>query len=67
MELIRREGRIDAQEMWRTFNCGIGLVIIVPASDADGVLKKLRLLKEKAYLIGEIVKRGKENQGVVIR
>ena len=53
--------------MWRTFNCGIGLVIIVPASDADGVLKKLRLLKEKAYLIGEIVKRGKENQGVVIR
>jgi phosphoribosylformylglycinamidine cyclo-ligase len=53
--------------MRRTFNCGIGLVIIVPASEADGVLKKLRLLKEKAYLIGEIVKRGKGDQGVVIR
>lgn len=67
MELIRREGRIDAQEMWRTFNCGIGLVFIVKSSDAGRVLKKLRLLKEKAYLIGEIVKRGKGDQGVFIR
>jgi phosphoribosylaminoimidazole (AIR) synthetase len=67
MELIRKEGRIDDEEMRRTFNCGIGLVIIVPSSDAGRVLKKLRGLKEKAYLIGEIVKRGKGDHGVIIK
>ena len=67
MELIKREGRIEDEEMRRTFNCGIGLVIIVPASDAGRVLKKLRGLKEKAYLIGEIVKRGKGDHGVIIK
>ncbi len=67
MELIRKEGRIEDEEMRRTFNCGIGLVIIVPASDAGRVLKKLRGLKEKAYLIGEIVKRGKGDHGVIIK
>jgi phosphoribosylformylglycinamidine cyclo-ligase len=53
--------------MRRTFNCGIGLVSIVPSSDAGRVLKKLRGLKEKAYLIGEIVKRGKGDHGVIIK
>ncbi len=67
MELIRQVGRIDDEEMRRTFNCGIGLVVIVKSSDAGSVLKKLRLLKEKAYLIGAIVKRGKGDQGVIIR
>ncbi len=67
LELIKKEGRIDDEEMRRTFNCGIGLVIIVKSSDAGRVLKKLRLLKEKAYLIGEIVKRGKGDQGVIVR
>ena len=65
MELIKREGRIDAQEMWRTFNCGIGLVLIVPAADAGRVLKRLRALGEKAYLIGEIAKRRK-GDGTII-
>jgi phosphoribosylformylglycinamidine cyclo-ligase len=67
MELIERDGRIDAQEMRRTFNCGIGLVIVVSASDAGRVLKKLRGFKEKAYHIGEIIKRGKSDHGVIIK
>jgi phosphoribosylformylglycinamidine cyclo-ligase len=67
MELIKREGRIDDKEMRRTFNCGIGLVIVVRASDAGRVLKKLNRLKEKAYLVGEIEKRGKNGHGVIIK
>jgi phosphoribosylformylglycinamidine cyclo-ligase len=67
MELIKREGRIEDNEMRRTFNCGIGLVIVVRASDASRVLKKLSRLKEKACLIGEIEKRGKGCHGVIIK
>lgn len=67
MELIRRDGHIGADEMRRTFNCGIGLVIIVKSSDADRVLKRLRGLGERAYLIGEIIKRGKAGNGVIIK
>ena len=66
MELIKREGRIDDEEMRRTFNCGIGLVLIVSAADAGRVLKKLRALGEKAYLIGEIAKRKKGKGAVVV-
>jgi len=66
MELIEREGRIDKEEMWRTFNCGIGLVLVVSADGAGRVLKRLRLLGENAYAIGEIERRGRGQNGVVI-
>jgi phosphoribosylformylglycinamidine cyclo-ligase len=42
--------------MYRDFNMGIGMILVVPAKQADGVMKKARKLGEKAYLIGEIVK-----------
>ncbi|MBP8171526.1 MAG: phosphoribosylformylglycinamidine cyclo-ligase, partial [Pseudomonas sp.] len=32
---LQAEGNVDAQEMYRTFNCGIGMVVIVDAADAD--------------------------------
>ena len=66
MELIGREGRIESGEMRRTFNCGIGLVLVVPADSASRVLTRLRQLKETAYPIGEIAKRGKGHHGVII-
>lgn len=66
MELIGREGRIESGEMQRTFNCGIGLVLVVPADSASRVLTRLRQLKETAYPIGEIAKRGKGHHGVII-
>lgn len=66
MELIGREGRIESEEMRRTFNCGIGLVLVVPADSASRVLMRLRQLKETAYPIGEIAKRGKGHHGVII-
>ena len=66
MELIKKDGRIDSGEMRRTFNCGIGLVLVVPADIASRVLTRLRQLRETAYPIGEIAKRGKEHHGVII-
>ena len=53
-EMIRKGGNIPEEEMYRTFNYGIGMVLIIAAKDVDDVLNRLAGLKEKAYLIGEI-------------
>jgi phosphoribosylformylglycinamidine cyclo-ligase len=54
--LIQRKAKIDEEEMYRDFNMGIGMVLAIPAKQADAVIKKAKKLGEKAYLIGEIVK-----------
>jgi phosphoribosylformylglycinamidine cyclo-ligase len=54
--LIQQKAKIDDEEMYRDFNMGIGMVLAVPAKQADTVIKKAKKLGEKAYLIGEIVK-----------
>jgi phosphoribosylformylglycinamidine cyclo-ligase len=53
-ELIREGGNIDELEMYRTFNYGIGMALIVTADDAEEVLLRLSGLGETAYLIGEV-------------
>lgn len=65
-KLIQEGGQIDDSEMARTFNCGIGMVMAVRQTDADAVVKRLRQLKEKAYIIGTITKlKGNEDACVV--
>jgi phosphoribosylformylglycinamidine cyclo-ligase len=54
--LLQQKAGVDDEEMYRDFNMGIGMILVVPAKQADGVMKKARQLGEKAYLIGEIVK-----------
>ena len=65
-ELIKHEGRIDQEEMYRTFNCGIGMVLVVDSKDVGKVLKRLGKLKEKASLIGEVRKRKRQENQVKI-
>jgi phosphoribosylformylglycinamidine cyclo-ligase len=61
--LIERTGQVDRSEMLRTFNCGIGMVIIVSRYKSNDVLRLLKKLNEKAFLIGEICNRKpKENK-----
>ena len=52
---LQREGNIKASEMYRTFNCGIGMVLVVDPSDADKTLEILDAKGETAMVIGEIV------------
>lgn len=54
---LKEQGHIESQEMLRTFNCGIGMIVCVPPSQADAVLAKLLALGETAFRIGEIVPR----------
>jgi len=55
-KLIQKGGNIDETEMFRTFNCGIGMVLIVPEREAEDVMIRLTGLNETAYHIGEVVK-----------
>jgi phosphoribosylformylglycinamidine cyclo-ligase len=50
---IRTTGDVEETEMFRTFNMGIGLVMIVPREQSGEVLERLHGMGEKAYLIGE--------------
>ena len=53
-EMLRKGGNIPEEEMYRTFNYGIGMTIVVPANEVDDVMGRLTGLNETAYLIGEI-------------
>ena len=53
-ELLREGGNIEPAEMVRTFNCGIGMVVVVAASEADGVTALLEQAGETVSRIGRI-------------
>jgi phosphoribosylformylglycinamidine cyclo-ligase len=55
-EILRNGGDIEENEMLRTFNCGIGMVLIVPEEDSEDILIRLSGLNEQAFIIGEIAK-----------
>ncbi|MFA5881474.1 MAG: phosphoribosylformylglycinamidine cyclo-ligase [Eubacteriales bacterium] len=52
--LIQKTGNIAVEEMNRTFNMGIGMVLVVPAAQAEAVMADLGGRGEKAYLIGKV-------------
>ncbi len=52
--LIQKTGGVAPEEMNRTFNMGIGMVLVAPAAQADAVVADLAAAGEKAYLIGQV-------------
>ncbi|OGX29229.1 MAG: phosphoribosylformylglycinamidine cyclo-ligase [Omnitrophica WOR_2 bacterium RIFCSPHIGHO2_01_FULL_52_10] len=54
-QIIQKKGTINDHEMFRTFNMGIGLAIVVAAKDVSVVRTFLRRQKTRHYLIGEVV------------
>ncbi len=53
--LLQKEANISEKQMFNTFNMGIGMVVVVSAVDLTKVLESLNSLKEKAFVIGNIV------------
>jgi phosphoribosylformylglycinamidine cyclo-ligase len=51
---LQKGGNIDEHEMHRTLNCGVGMVICVPASSVDAALVKLADNGEIAFVLGDI-------------
>ena len=53
---MRAAGRLDQEEMLRTFNCGIGMIVIAAKAKADAVVAALRAAGETPAVIGEVEK-----------
>ncbi len=52
---LEREGRVERDEMFRTFNCGIGYTLIVPQASREAIIGWLANVGLDAWTIGEIV------------
>lgn len=52
---LQREGNVAREEMWRTFNCGIGYTVIVAREHIASTLDALAKLDLRAWQIGEII------------
>ncbi|MDA8161047.1 MAG: phosphoribosylformylglycinamidine cyclo-ligase [Desulfobacteraceae bacterium] len=51
---LEDKGRVSRAEMFRTFNCGIGMVLIVKAKETDDIVEHLLALGETPWVMGEI-------------
>ena len=54
-QLIMDKGNIPERDMYNTFNMGIGMIMAVPAEQADAAMAALAAYGEKAYVIGQVV------------
>ncbi len=52
---LMQAGPVEEQEMLRTFNCGVGLVMVVDADSRDEIIQSLQASGESVYIIGDIV------------
>jgi len=63
-KVIKDIGHVEEKEMFRVFNMGIGMMIVVAEKETGEVLDRLAILGEKAYQIGVVEKR-ESNQDLV--
>jgi phosphoribosylformylglycinamidine cyclo-ligase len=63
--LLQEKGGVTDEEMLRTFNNGIGLVLVVDKKYVGDVLLRLQGLSEQAYVIGEIMERKNDAPALV--
>ncbi|MYM65002.1 phosphoribosylformylglycinamidine cyclo-ligase [Pseudomaricurvus sp. HS19] len=61
---LQQQGNVDAYEMYRTFNCGVGMIIAVPASEKDDALAILADAGESAFVVGHVAKAGSDEPRV---
>jgi phosphoribosylformylglycinamidine cyclo-ligase len=54
-QFLQDNGNIELTEMYRVFNCGVGMVLVVSNDESTDVIKHLETQGEKAWLIGKIV------------
>lgn len=52
---LQQAGNVSRHEMYRTFNCGVGLIVVLPKSLAEQAITLLHSYGENAWLLGEIV------------
>ncbi len=65
-EFLKEKGNIPEREMFQTFNCGIGMVLILPENQVQEALPILKGFQEEAYVIGHIRVRTDEDEELVV-
>ena len=55
-DLIQKKGNIPERDMYNTFNMGLGMLLAVPAGEAEKALEILRAAGESAYAVGSVVR-----------
>lgn len=61
---LQKNGNVEATEMYRTFNCGVGMVIAVPQANAQQNVDMLNELGEQAWVIGEVKTKSDSEEAV---
>jgi phosphoribosylformylglycinamidine cyclo-ligase len=64
---LQHEGQVTSHDMYLTFNCGVGMIAIVPPELADACIANLQEYGETAWQIGQIVERNTSQPAVVIK
>jgi phosphoribosylformylglycinamidine cyclo-ligase len=63
---LQERGNISEDEMHKTFNNGIGMILVIPPKDAHKVMARLQALGERGFIIGEIVKADKPEEAIAL-
>lgn len=53
-EWLQQQGNVEQEEMYRTFNCGIGMIVVVPAAQLEDAISLLTAEGENAWHVGNI-------------
>ena len=64
---LQQQGNVASHEMYRTFNCGVGMVVAVAAANAQEMITRLEAEGETAWQIGTIAARNGDEAQVEIR
>ena len=51
---LQKNGNVEINEMYRTFNCGVGMVLITSAEESENIIATLKQQNEHAWLLGTI-------------
>ena len=62
-ELIAKEGNVPERDMFKTYNMGVGMTVVVDKADAEKAVEVLNAAGEQAYILGELVE---SDEGVII-
>ncbi|HPX81976.1 MAG TPA: phosphoribosylformylglycinamidine cyclo-ligase [Syntrophales bacterium] len=62
--LLRDLGKVAEMEMWRVFNMGVGMMIVVSEGDRDEVMERIAMMGEQPFCIGHIEKRSEQEASV---
>ncbi|MFB5143476.1 phosphoribosylformylglycinamidine cyclo-ligase [Vibrio diabolicus] len=64
---LQEKGNVDTHEMYRTFNCGVGLIVALPKDQAEAAVALLQEEGENAWVIGQIAQADANEEQVEIQ